>query len=83
MSNIIIYTTEFCPYCVHVKRLLNHKNIEFTEIDVGKEPRKRAEMMQKSQRTTVPQIFNGTIHIGDCTELYGFESAGELDVLLA
>jgi len=40
-------------------------------------------MIQKSQRTTVPQIFNGETHIGDCMEIYGFESAGKLDDLLA
>ncbi len=83
MPNIIIYTTAFCPYCVHAKRLLTHKNIEFTEIDVGKEPEKRSEMLQKSQQRTVPQIFNGDKHIGDCMQLYDIESEGKLDTLLA
>lgn len=83
MPNIIIYTTAFCPYCVQAKRLLKKKGINFTEINVDKEPEKRIEMMQKSQRRTVPQIFNGDTHIGDCMELYGFESEGTLDKLLA
>ncbi|PCI70866.1 MAG: glutaredoxin 3 [Piscirickettsiaceae bacterium] len=83
MSNIIIYTTAYCPYCVHAKRLLDSKTIEYTEISVGSDPTKRADMMQKSQRRTVPQIFNGDTHIGDCMELYGFESDGTLDKLLA
>ncbi len=82
MSNITIYTTAYCPYCVHAKRLLDDKAIEYTEISVDSDPSKRAEMMQKSQRRTVPQIFNGETHIGDCTELYGFESDGTLDKLL-
>ncbi|MEW4983190.1 MAG: glutaredoxin 3 [Cycloclasticus sp.] len=83
MSNITIYTSSFCPYCTQAIRLLNKKNIEFTEISISQEPEKRAEMIQKSQRTTVPQIFNGETHIGDCMEIYGFESAGKLDDLLA
>ena len=83
MSKIIIYTTGYCPFCVQAKRLLNGKNIQYTEISVDKEPEKRAEMMHKSQRRTLPQIFNGDTHIGDCMELYGFESEGKLDGLLA
>ncbi|PCI15991.1 MAG: glutaredoxin 3 [Piscirickettsiaceae bacterium] len=83
MSNITIYTTAYCPYCVQVKRLLNNKNIDYIEISVDKDPDKRAEMMRKSQRRTVPQIFNGETHIGDCMELYGFEREGKLNELLA
>jgi glutaredoxin 3 len=83
MPNISIYTTAYCPYCVHAKKLLASKNISYTEIPVDSDTSKRAEMMQKSQRRTVPQIFNGETHIGDCTELYDFEASGELDALLA
>ena len=83
MANIIIYTSSLCPYCVQAKRLLDQKNIPYEEISIAEHPEKRAEMIQKSQRTTVPQIFNGDTHIGDCTEIYGFESAGKLDGLLA
>lgn len=83
MSNIIIYTAPFCPYCSHAKYLLSRKKINFIEIDVGKDPGKRREMVQKSRQRTVPQIFNGNTHIGDCSEIYVFESKGELDALLA
>lgn len=83
MSNIIIYTANFCPYCIQAKRLLTKKNITFTEINLSKEPDRRSEMMQKSQRRTVPQIFNGDTHIGDCTEIYTFERDSQLDTLLA
>jgi len=83
MSKITIYTTGYCPFCAHAKRLLNGKNIQYIEISVDNEPEKRAEMMRKSQRRTLPQIFNGDTHIGDCTELYAFESEGKLDDLLA
>jgi len=83
MSNITIYTTAYCPFCVQAKRLLNNKNISYEEIAVDNDPQKRAEMMQKSQRTTVPQIFNNDQHVGDCTEIFGFERDGRLDELLA
>lgn len=83
MSKIIIYTAPFCPYCTNAKRLLSKKKIKFNEIDVAKNPEKRREMMQKSQQRTVPQIFNGDSHIGDCSEIYAFESQGKLDALLA
>ena len=83
MANITIYTSSFCPYCVQAKRLLDKKNISFHEISIASHPEKRAEMIQKSRRTTVPQIFNGDTHIGDCMEIYELESAGKLDDLLA
>jgi len=83
MPNITIYTTAYCPFCVQAKRLLNSKNVNYEEIAVDNEPQKRAEMMQKSQRTTVPQIFNNDKHVGDCTEIFGFERDGTLDALLA
>lgn len=83
MSTIIIYTAPLCPYCTHAKRLLNNKNVAFEEISIADDPSIRHEMIQKSQRTTVPQIFNGDTHIGDCTEIYDLESRGQLDALLA
>ncbi len=83
MSNTIIYTSFFCPYCIQAKFLLNRKKIDFTEINIGKEPEKRAEMMQKSGQRTVPQIFNGDKHIGDCIQIHAFEREGTLDALLS
>ncbi len=83
MPAITIYTTKYCPYCSHAKTLLDSKKIKYTEIPVDNDREKRALMTQKSQRHTVPQIFNGDKHIGDCMELYGFESDGSLDQLLA
>ena len=83
MSTIIIYTAPLCPYYTHAKRLLNNKNVSFEEISIADDPSIRHEMIQKSQRTTVPQIFNGDTHIGDCTEIYDLESRGQLDALLA
>lgn len=83
MSKISIYTTAYCPYCTHAKRLLDSKNIDYVEISVDNNPELRAEMVSKSQRHTVPQIFNGDAHIGDCMEIYDFESNGKLNDLLA
>ena len=83
MSTIIIYTAPLCPYCTHAKRLLNNKKVSCEEISSADDPSIRHEMIHKSQRTTVPQIFNGDTHIGDCTEIYDLESRGQLDALLA
>ncbi|ORU90902.1 MAG: glutaredoxin [Cycloclasticus sp. symbiont of Poecilosclerida sp. M] len=83
MPKITIYTTTFCPFCIQAKYLLKKKKIAYTEIPVARDPEKRAEMERKSRRRTVPQIFNGDTHIGDCMEIFGLESKGKLDALLA
>ena len=82
-ANIIIYLTQFCPYCVRAKSLLNSKNVTYTEIDIDVEPSKYGEMVGKSGGvTSVPQIFIDDLHIGGCDELYATESQGKLDGLL-
>ena len=82
-AQITIYLTQFCPYCVRAKSLLNAKAVKFTEIDVGAQPELRAEMIQKSNGvTSVPQIFIGDTHVGGCDDLFAAESAGKLDALL-
>ena len=84
MKQVEIYTTRFCGFCVAAKRLLTQKGAEFTEIDVGAEPTRRAEMTQRANGGyTVPQIFIGGRHIGGCDELYSLERAGKLDDILA
>ena len=83
MSNVEIYTTRFCGFCVAAKRLLTQKGVSFSEIDVGRDPTLRAEMMQRAQgRRTVPQIFIGERHVGGCDDLYALDRAGKLDPLL-
>ena len=83
MPPVEIYTTAFCPYCGWAKELLNKKNVSFKEIDVGGNSALRAEMSQRAGgRTTVPQIFIGTIHVGGCDDLYALEEDGKLDPLL-
>ena len=84
MPPVTIYTKAWCPYCDAAKELLNGKKVAFTEIDIGRESGKRAEMIQRSGgRMTVPQIFIGETHVGGCDDLYALDGRGELDPLLA
>lgn len=84
MSEIIIYTTKTCPYCVRAKSLLKQKNINnIVEIDVTENDGLRQEMTKKAGgRRTVPQIFINGTHVGGCDDLYALESNGKLDFLL-
>ena len=83
MAEIIIYTTKICPYCVMAKRLLDQKGLKYTEINVDEEMGLREEMMAKTKRRTVPQIFIGDFHVGGYEELYGLERQKKLDALLS
>jgi glutaredoxin 3 len=80
---VTIYSTRICPYCVRAKALLDGKQVVYTEIMVDQDPEKRAEMMQKSGRRTVPQIFVGDRHVGGFDDLYMLDRSGGLDPLLA
>jgi glutaredoxin 3 len=79
---VTIYTTRFCPFCVRAKQLLNYKNVAFDEVAVDGQPQLRQEMARKAGRTSVPQIWIGSTHVGGCDELYALERAGKLDSLL-
>jgi glutaredoxin 3 len=81
-NKIIIYSTTYCPYCVRAKELLKRKGQEFTEILVDLDEEKREEMIAKTQRMTVPQIFINDRHIGGCDDLYALEQSGELNRIL-
>jgi glutaredoxin 3 len=81
-ARVEIYTTQYCGYCRMAKSLLTKKKIAFDEIAVDSDPALRAEMMERSGGTTVPQIFVGTTHVGGCDDLYALEHAGGLDKLL-
>lgn len=84
MPALTIYTTMFCPYCARAKALLRSKGVDFQEIGVGMSAAKRAEMIARSGgRNTVPQIFVGGAHIGDCDDLFALEAEGRLDAMLA
>jgi glutaredoxin 3 len=79
-----MYCTASCPYCQAAERLLARKGVAGIErVRVDLEPARRAEMMQKSGRRTVPQIWIGGRHVGGSDELHDLEHSGELDQLLA
>ncbi|MEC4749495.1 glutaredoxin 3 [Methylomicrobium sp. Wu6] len=81
MPKIIIYTTKICPYCIMAKRLLDRKGVSYTEINVDADPDQREEMMRKSKRRTVPQIFIDDRHIGGFDDLYALDQLNQLDSL--
>ncbi|HEX2667359.1 MAG TPA: glutaredoxin 3 [Gammaproteobacteria bacterium] len=83
MAPVTVYSTQYCGYCVRAKALLDAKHVPYTEVRVDQDPDKMAEMMQKSGRRTVPQIFVGTHHVGGFDELYMLERSGGLDPLLS
>ena len=83
MAKVLMYLTATCPYCISAERLLAQKGVQDIErIRVDLEPARKAEMMQRSGRRTVPQIWIGTRHVGGCDDLYALERKGELDTLL-
>jgi glutaredoxin 3 len=79
MPDVVIYSTRFCPYCVRARMLLDNKNVTYTDIRIDEQPERRAEMEQRSQRSSVPQIFIGDEHVGGCDDLFALEAGGELD----
>ncbi len=83
MAEIIMYTTAVCPYCVNAERLLKSKGVtQINKIRVDLQPELRLEMMSKTGRRTVPQIYIGERHIGGFDDLRTLDLKGELDVLL-
>jgi glutaredoxin 3 len=82
MKKILIYTAHRCGYCVMAKRLLDSKNAPYTEINVDEQAGMREEMMQKTKRRTVPQIYIGDFHVGGFDDLNALNKAGKLDALL-
>jgi glutaredoxin 3 len=77
-----MYSSPFCGYCAAAKRLLESKGIEYDEIDILFSPDKRSEMIERSGRNTVPQIFIGDTHVGGYDDLNALEQQGQLDKLL-
>jgi glutaredoxin 3 len=82
MAQVVIYTTAYCPYCTRAKSLLRAKNVAFDEIDVTRDPERRAEMEKLSRRRTVPQIFIDGKAIGGYDDARLLDAKGELDRLL-
>ena len=82
MKKIVVYSSQNCPYCEHAKELLRKKGATFEEIRIDLDPSKREEMIEKSGRRTVPQIFIDGQSIGGFDDLAKLEKNGQLDVLL-
>jgi glutaredoxin 3 len=84
MPQVTMYTRPFCPYCDGARDLLAQKGVAFEEIDISSKPERRAEMIQRANgRTSVPQIFVGSRHLGGCDDLYALDARGALDPVLA
>ncbi|MBK7251690.1 MAG: glutaredoxin 3 [Gammaproteobacteria bacterium] len=82
LPDIVMYANQSCPYCERARQVLRRRKLPFTEIDVVAEPGMRAEMMARSGRRTVPQIFIGDTHVGGSDELCELDADGRLDALL-
>ena len=83
MKKVVIYTGPMCNYCSAAKHLLNKKKINYEEIDIGYDDKKKEEMLKKSNGAkTIPQIFIEEKHVGGYVELKALENKGELDSLL-
>lgn len=84
MAKVVMYTSAVCPYCINAERLLRNKGVtEIEKIRVDIQPELRAEMMEKTGRRTVPQIYIGDRHVGGFDDLHALDMQGGLDPLLA
>ncbi|MEY4250487.1 MAG: hypothetical protein RJA87_2120 [Pseudomonadota bacterium] len=83
MTAVTIYTKPFCPYCTRAIGLLRQKGVRYQEIEAGMDPALRQEMMQRSGRSTYPQIFIGDRHVGGCDDIMALERDGKLEAMLA
>jgi glutaredoxin 3 len=82
MPQVTIYSTMVCPYCVRAKRLLQRKGVDYEEVLVDQDRGRLREMLERSQRRTVPQIFIDDYHVGGYDDMAELDSQGELDSLL-
>jgi glutaredoxin 3 len=84
MAKVMMYSTGVCPYCIMAEKLLRSKGVaEIEKVRIDLDPARREEMMQKTGRRTVPQIYIGETYIGGFDDLSALENAGGLDAMLA
>ncbi len=84
MPRVLMYATAICPYCVNAERLLRSKGVQqIDKVRVDLDPHKRMEMMEKTKRRTVPQIYIGDVYVGGFDDLHALDKEGGLDALLA
>lgn len=82
MADILIYSTAHCSYCVAAKNFLKSRGLECRELRIDLDAQARADMLRKSQRRSVPQIFINDVHVGGFDDLVALEHAGHLQPLL-
>jgi glutaredoxin 3 len=82
VTDVVMYSSGWCPYCARARALFERKSIAFREIDIETDAELRAQMIARSGRRSVPQIFIGERHVGGFEELYELERNGELDTLM-
>ncbi|WP_374336658.1 glutaredoxin 3 [Methyloversatilis sp.] len=83
MARVLMYTSGHCPYCAQAERLLASKGVsDLEKVRIDTDPARRTEMMEKTGRRTVPQIFIDEFHVGGCDDLYALDREGKLDPLL-
>jgi glutaredoxin 3 len=84
MPRVVMYCSEVCPYCVRAEALLKRKGVgEIEKVRVDLDPARSEEMIARTGRRTVPQIYIGDTHVGGCDELHDLDRQGKLDPLLA
>ncbi len=84
VPRVLMYSTAVCPYCVRAENLLRARGVtEIEKVRVDLDPERRTEMMEKTSRRTVPQIFIGETHVGGCDDLIALDQAGKLLPLLS
>jgi glutaredoxin 3 len=83
MNKVVMYSTQVCPYCVMAERLLKSRGVEHVEkVLIDKDPTRRAEMMTRTGRRTVPQVFIGETHVGGYDDLSALDRTGGLQPML-
>jgi glutaredoxin 3 len=82
MPRVVMYSTAICPYCVRAKRLLQRKGVDYEELRIDESRELMREMLERSRRRTVPQIFIGDFHVGGYDDLAALDMEGRLDGLL-
>ena len=84
MQNVTMYSTGYCPYCQRAEMLLKQRGVEHIEkVRIDEQPERRAEMMERTGRRTVPQIYIGQTHVGGFDDLAALDRAGGLLPLLS
>ena len=82
MADVLMYTTAICPYCVAAKNFLKQRGASYTEVRVDLDLAQRQQMLARTRRTSVPQIFIGDTHVGGYADLVALDRAGGLKPLL-